>query len=176
MSLDISLYNKEGECVQSMNWLRNPFGLCVWAEDNAHHVWKCAPKPIETLWYVCNHWSYAKSGRVNRLRFGEVVNHYAETLLNLEKSFYFFALPAYRQFIQPNELLLPREQLFTGTWHIKDSFYDDRLRLAIPVEHFSHACFCLDKPTTGSYQDWFRELVRFADALQDKSLTFYCSN
>ena len=174
MGLDITLHDGE-DVAYSMNWLCNPFGLCSWAEDNAHHVWE--HEPPKTLHYVTNHWSYSNSGRVNRPLFKRVVDHYAETLLKLDMSYFFFGLRSYRQFVEPHAHLLPgtRPLFSSGQRWITGSFYTDH-KLAIPVEHFQPSAFHLSRPTIEGYKAWLRELVEFGDAMQDTALRFYCSN
>lgn len=62
MSLNISLIDKKANIIISeMNWLRNPFGLCDWAEANVGDKIKIGKKD---LWYVCNHWNYKKSSKI----------------------------------------------------------------------------------------------------------------
>ncbi len=67
MSLNISLYDCDDNGIANMNWLHNPFGLCKWAEDNAHFIWGNEPElESDTLYYVCNHWAYDKNGAIDR--------------------------------------------------------------------------------------------------------------
>lgn len=182
MGLDIALYrgtDEESEEIISLNWLRNPFGLCNWAEDNFEHVEKKAGNTWSgfSLWDVCNQWSYDKSTEINRKIFKLVVDQYASTLLPLNTSYFFFDLPGYRQFIQRKELRLPGHDNFIGDFYaIDNSFYDDRQRLAIPVDHFKHPSFNLGECSTVRYQEWFKKLVEFGNLLQDETLRFYCSN
>lgn len=180
MSLDISLISKAtGETVADMNWLRNPFGLMGWATDNAHHVWGNPPRKTESLWYVVNHWNYDKSPRINRAKFKQVVDKYAETLNSLEVSYLFFDLPAYRSFIEGKlKWFTTHTTPFSGDrLFIDGSRYDDKLRLMIPVEAFWHPGHNLGRMrTTADYQAWFAELVNFAELLQNPDYEFYCSN
>jgi hypothetical protein len=175
MSLDISLVKKDGTEVMSMNWLRNPFGLCQWAEDNAHYA---GLKPRKRLWYVCNNWNYKNSRRINRPLFRDVVYEYANKLMELSRGYYFFDLPSYRQFIEPHKDFLPWEAgAFFGNPWITGSKYDDRKRLMVPVEHFAmHGCFALPDVSLGYYKKWYDDLIEFAELLQDKTFKFHCSN
>lgn len=173
MSLDISLENKKtGELIIEMNWLRNPFGLCQWAEDNTNtHDWK------KGLWYVINHWNYGKSNRVNRELFKKVVDKHQEIIENLQRGYFFFSLSSYVQFVQPHYDLFPKEKLFTGDYYIKDSKYDDKKRLMIPMEYFDKPEFNLSSDVSlKRYKKWFGALVEFASLLQNKNNKFHCSN
>lgn len=170
MSLDISLSKNEEEVI-SMNWLRNPFGLERWASDNTNLNFK------KDLWYVCNHWNYDKSSRVNRQMFQEVVLQYWEVVKELKDGYFYFDLPAYQQFVEPNKKYM---ELNFNNLGIKGERYntdkqDDR-RLAIPMWQFKHPEFHLQNCSLEYYKNWFNELVEFAELLQDKSYAFYCSN
>lgn len=177
MSLDIALYDSEGNVITEMNWLRNPFGLCQWAEDNAHYLWQAEPATNDQLWFVCNTWNYAKSEEVDRAHFKSVVDRYWDTLKGLEVTYYFFNLPAYRQFVESKIDHLPTNQLaFTDTLSIEGSKYDKEHRLMIPVDLFKPSIFNLGNPSTEKQKQWMMELVDFADKLQDETCRFYCSN
>ncbi len=171
LGLDISVTTPEGEEVE-LNWLRNPFGLCNWAEDNVH------PKVKRGLWYVCNHWSYKKSSRVNRPLFKGGVLAYWREIKELKQGYFVFDLPSYRQFIEPNISHLPTEppNPFSSVCRIKGSKYTDDKRLMVPMEHFDSLAFHLSVPRLGSYQDWFKRLVYAAELLQRPDTKFYCSN
>jgi hypothetical protein len=171
MSLDITLTNrKTGTEVISMNWLRNPFGLCNWAEANVK------PNTRVDLWYVCNNWDYDKSDRVDRRLFKCVVGEYWGEIQKLDRGYYAFDLPSYIQFVQPNVDFMPKETLFQVD-RIKDAIYDKQGRLLIPMEHFNNfSAFHLTDPSLAYMRQWFAELVRFAELLQDKDNEFYCSN
>jgi len=180
MSLDISLTKRDGGEVMEMNWLRNPFGLCQWAEDNARHM---GLEPRKSLWYVINHWSYDKSRRVNRPLFRDVVYEYANKLIELSNGYYFFDLPSYRQFIEPHIDFLPIDGNRGGfgiKW-IEGSKYDvlgSKVgRLMVPIEHFAkHQCFHLPDVSLGYYKKWYDDLIEFAELLQNREFRFYCSN
>ncbi len=107
MSLDISVTSKHTGESMDMNWLRNPFGLCPWAEANYIYVTKSIPFP--------------------------------------------------------------------------DNVFHDR-QIGIPMDYFSNPCFHLsdkyrpDAHTLTHYQDWYRDLIKFAEMLQDPDAVYYCSN
>lgn len=169
MSLDISLTNKTtDEVVADMNWLRNPFGLCNWAEDNVN------VKTKRSLWYVINHWNYGKSHRVNRPLFKQVVDEYWQAIEPLEKGYFFFNIASYMSFVQPHLDVLP----VTNQFHqprIEGGIFKGH-KYGIPIELFDKPCFNLGYSSLESYKEWFRQLVEFAELLQDKSNRFYCSN
>ena len=172
MSLDIALIDKDDNEVLSMNWLRNPFGLCQWAEDNTPHLTYHG----KDLYYVCNHWAYKMGNRINRPLFKEVVDLYWAEIQKLERGYFHFDLPEYFQFVHQHYHLFP---IVPGYQHIaiKDSLYDNERRIAIPQEYFGHADFSLGNCyTLDHYKAWFKQLVDFAERLQDKNLKFYCSN
>lgn len=173
MSCDIHLFDRETkQTAMRMNWLRNPFGLVQWAEDNAHHVWGKVPN--KTLWYVVNHWNYKKSPRVNRPLFKRVVDQYAATLAEMDTTYFFFDVYDFRQFIQENMRLLPTEVGLSRMNIVGERMSNDR-RLMLPLELFKEG-FYLSPSTHIGYQQWFRELVKFASLLQDKRYSFYCDN
>lgn len=177
MSLDIALYDNDDNCIAEMNWLRNPFGLCKWAEDNCHYVWNSVPVENERLWYVCNNWAYDKSNEVDRIQFKKVVDRYWYTLQTLETTYYFFDLPSYRQFIEGKLDHLPTKMLaFVETLSIEGSKYDNQQRLLIPVDLFKSPIFHLGKVSSEKQKAWMLELVKFAELLQNESNRFYCSN
>jgi len=178
MSLDIALYDKaDGEEIIAMNWLRNPFGLCQWAEDNAGDG-------EQSLWYVCNAWAYDKGKDVDRVGFKRVVDAYWERIQKLERGYYWFDLPAYRDIVErncgwiPYELGGSRLGASPAESHYVDERYNKkRDKLGIPMEYFTAGVFHLaGQNTLEHYKDWFAELVKFAELLQDTALEFYCSN
>ncbi|MCJ7634853.1 hypothetical protein MUP77_21000, partial [Candidatus Bathyarchaeota archaeon] len=166
------LIDKQENGVRSMNWLRNPFGLCNWAEENT----KTLLHKVKSLWYVCNHWNYGKASRVNRRLFLEVVLAYSERISSLAEGYFYFDLPEYRQFIEGKANFMETTPLFSELTHIEGSKYDEQRRLMIPMWQFEHPSFNLGKCSLAGYQNWFNELVEFARLLQDKAYRFYCSN
>lgn len=182
MGLDISVGYPDGPS-REMNWLRNPFGLCNWAEANYNYVTKQEPPEEQRLWYVINHWNYSKSVDVDRKLFLDVVKRYGEVILSLTKGYYWFDVSGYIQFVEPHLSVIPRHDplaglgIGDGSLRIVDSVYHDR-QIGIPVDYFNHACFglrhCNDR--LAKNQDWYRELMEFAEMLQDPETVFYCSN
>ena len=177
MSLDISLHTKDGEEVAAMNWLRNPFGLCNWAEDNY-----VSPNAItsQRLYFACNHWAYDNSKNINRTMFLNAATEYNEQIQALKEGFFYFDLPGYRQFVQPHMRLFPSSiPRFGNTTHIDGEQYIGD-RLAIPMEHFQPIEFNIFfgefTSLLAQYKAWMRKLIDFAVKLQDTSLEFYCSN
>lgn len=175
MSLNITLTNnKQKEELASINWLRNPFGLCNWAEDNV----KPTDLKEKDLYYVVNHWNYEKSDQINRALFKKVVYDYWYEIRKLERGYFFFTLQTYIQFVEPNLSALPKVNIhfLNNVNRIKDSYYTDDNRIAVPQEYFNNPIFNLSGSTLEHYKNWFKELVDFADLLQNKDNAFYCSN
>ena len=173
MSLDI-LLTKNGEEISEMNWLRNPFGLCNWAMDNARP--DLLQYPLG-LWFVCNHWAYDKSSELNRVLFKGVVDAWWQIVRMLDIGYFKFDLPAYRQFIEDKKYKLHTRDFAFGKI-IVGSKYDDDSNLLIPMEHFRDWDLGIKNGGTvlQHYKEWFLELVGFAELLQDEDTVFYCSN
>jgi len=178
MSLDISVYNPETEQTIEMNWLRNPYGLCSWAESNYLYAKKREPK--KTLWYVINHWNYAKSPKVNRKLFLAVVMLYGSEIMALEKGYFWFDVGSFMSFVLPHLDMMPTEN-FMGQIRIEDNVFHDR-QIGIPMDYFANPCFGLSdkyRPTAHMlvrYQEWYQQLIDFAKMLQEPGTQFYCSN
>ena len=174
MSLDISLSDRiSGVEIIEMNWLRNPFGLCQFAEDN-FQFYKGELEGDLDLWDVCNNWNYEKSEEIDRPEFKRVIDAYWKVLKDKEQLYYFFALPNFLQFVYGNPLPMERKFMWEeikGKVHL-----EDWSKVGIPMEHFGHEAFHLNEPSTEKAKDWFAELVRFAELLQHKQYDFYCSN
>lgn len=170
MSLSISLYRDNKE-IMAMNWLRNPFGLERWASDNVPLQLK------KDLWYVCNHWNYEKSNRINRQLFLDVVMQYWAGIKKLKEGYFFFSLPSYRQFVEGKTQYLDTMIGWAfGGKRIKGEKYVEN-RLAIPMWQFNEQVVDLGgQYQLDDYKNWFKELVGFAKLLQDKRNRFYCSN
>ena len=153
MSLEIDLTDRTtGQTVAEMNWLRNPMGLERWAEANVGHLVNI-PKG-KTLWYVCNHWNYEKSSRVNRELFKRVVDEYWKHIEQLERGAIVYSFPSFVQHV--NRTLQFREY----------EFRNDYKEIAVFLKPYN-----LDR-----YKAWFKELVDFAEKLQDRNVSFFCSN
>jgi hypothetical protein len=185
MSLDISVYNPETEQTIEMNWLRNPYGLCNWAESNYLYAKKREPK--KTLWYVINHWNYAKAPRVNRKLFLEAVMLYGSEIMALQKGYFWFDISSYIQFVQPYLHVFPQHDplakwgIGDGSLRIDGTVYHDK-EIGIPMDYFANPCFHLSdkyRPNAHAlarYQKWYQQLIDFAKLLQVPGTTFYCSN
>lgn len=175
MSLSMRLIDNQNESVLDINWLRNPYGLGPWAQRMVEYV-AGTPDPFpedQTLWWVCNHWAYDQSDKIDRKRFHRVVEAYAGHLLPLKEGYFFFTKSEYQQLILPHDARIPKT--LEG---IKGMVMSHR-RMGIPMEVFKDPVFNLGirKHTVlEHYQDWYQRLMRFADLLQDESLEFYCSN
>jgi hypothetical protein len=155
MSLDITLTDrKTGEEIASMNWLRNPYGLCNWAEANYRYATK-QPDPKKDLHYVINHWNYEKSSRVNRALFKQIVDEYWRVIKGLEKGYFFFDVWGYIQFIQPNLDLIPQEESLFGTQRIVGAERLDH-EIGIPMEYFADRAFHLGKSGLDEWKAWFQ--------------------
>jgi hypothetical protein len=179
MSLDISLHKFDdtiGDDGLSMNWLRNPFGLERWAQNNVSYIIRQMPIELSvTLWGVCNQWNYDKSSEIDRSLFKQVVIFYNTFIQNMTIGYFWFDIHSLMQFVVPHIEQFPKERGFN---RIKDSVYNKEL-LGIPQSYFANPCFGLGGKkygTLGYYQEWFGELVEFAELLQDTDYEFYCSN
>lgn len=177
MSLDIALLDGE-ESVAEMNWLRNPFGLQQWAEDNYQIATGAGSRNID-LHYVTNHWAYDKNLPVDRVEFKRVVDEYAAVIEKLTDSYFVFKLSGYIQFVEPHLKLFPRENVIDsspkfGTRIVGSKYHGDRI--AIPQAHFWRNEFNLGDCTLAGYQAWFGELVNLANLLQEPRYRLYCSN
>lgn len=183
MGLDISLYDGEGEVV-SMNWLRNPFGLRDWAEDNYQIATGTFGKPddVPDLWYVINHWNYAEGVNVDRALFKSVVDEYWSVLRGIEEGYFCFTLSGYINIIEPHRGALPSENIIAGDSRfgrkiIGAKYVGERSeRIAIPQRLFTSPVWNLGRRGLPDYLAWFHELVTFAEKLQDTRYRFYCSN
>ena len=177
MSLDISLCDTDGDDIKSMNWLRNPFGLEQWAQGNFEYITKeCVIILPFTLWDVCNQWNYEKSSEVDRPLFKFVVDVYAGVLKQLETGYFWFDIYGANQYIIPKAHSLPFETMY-GVSSIKGRVYH-KDSMGIPQK------YCKNLFDFGSrnahtlewYNDWFNQLVEFAELLQNTEYDFYCSN
>jgi hypothetical protein len=185
MSLDISLIErKTGDGVASMNWLRNPYGLCQWSEDNYALAKSLDPTTIklkEGLWYPINHWNYEKGSRVNRKLFKQTVDRYGEAIMALEEGFFCFDASELMHFVVPHLPSLPYKDSPWGfsNKHIEGAKRYDQ-KLAIPMEYFKARCFNLSIPhdltVLGHYKSWYQQLINFAESLQNPEYQFHCSN
>jgi len=167
--------DKDGNEVSEINWLRNPYGLCNWAEDNIDDP---DTESLGTLYYVCNYWAYDGEAYIDRQLFRAVVLKYFYAIRRLKEGYFFFNLPEYRQFIEGKLEFMKTEDSPLGLpRRIVGSRYDHRGRLAIPMQQFADPVFDLGGlHTLDHYKTWSKELVDFAELLQDPNNEFYCSN
>lgn len=170
MSLDIEVKYKEQKI--EINWLRNPFGLCSWVEDNVESRY--------SLYKVCNKWTYGKSKKVNRKYFLKVVNDYLNKIQGLRAGYFAFDLGAYIQFVEKHSYLFPKEQIVTDYYKIIGSFYRND-KLYIPMEYFNKPEYnlisnCYPGGMLTYYKNWYNKLYDIALLLQNKKSEFYCSN
>lgn len=174
MSLSISIRNPLTGDERSMNWLRNPFGLCQWAEDNYEYRTKQRPPEHEQLSHVCNAWSYSKCEQIHRPLFKRVVENYWEVLAGLECGYYFFNATMLIVHVVPNWHFLPLVSSWSSIRPEGMVTFGDRV--GIPVEHFAHSSFHLPNASLARCKAWYEELLEFAELLQDRDYEFYCSN
>lgn len=181
MSLDISVYNPEtGETID-MNWLRNPYGLCNWAEANYNYKTESRPddESEQRLWHVVNNWAYDTSDQVDRKLFLDVVRRYGQVLLHdLNQGYFFFTEKGLEQFVLPH-LSLVQVPIYEPP-AVKIGY--PHKEYGIPMDYLGHSCFGLsdryrsDAHTLRHYQAWCQQLIDFAELLQVPGTTFYCSN
>jgi hypothetical protein len=185
MSLDITVTNTRTGASMDMNWLRNPYGLCTWAENNYTYFTEREPPEEKRLWYVINHWNYDTSEQVDKLLFLNVVKRYGDVIMKIEKGYFWFSESSYVQFINPHRGMLPfsldKNHYAVIALSVQYHF-DKREHIGIPMNYLSNPCFGLSdryRPnahTLAHYQNWYRELITFAEMLQDPDAIFYCSN
>jgi hypothetical protein len=180
MSLDISVSNPATGEEMEMNWLRNPFGLCSWAEDTLLYEAKLEAVPEEqSLWFVINHWSYDKSANVNKPLFLQVVQRYGGVILSVEKGYFWFPLDRFPDnlayHLEPGKSIdALRSSLRDGNVINGDiTYYQDKIGL--PIEQCAKFVR-LGRSDLARYKDWYRDLIRFAEILQTPEAVFYCSN
>ncbi len=173
MSYNISVSSRDGG--YDMNWLRNPFGLCQFAEDNAGDG-------DQSLWHVCNDHSYEQSMNVDRGRFLRVVSDYWDRIRGLESAHFFFTFGAYVQFAPsyPDAMLLqPRG------WRSGESRWEEGGRLAISVAEFqrydrqrgiSNGFAWRGTPVLTHYKQRFENLLELANAMQDPDASIHISS
>lgn len=175
MSYDISLSRKaKDSCydpdayalddVHSMNWLRNPFGLCTFAEDNVGDG-------SSALWHVCNDHAYDKVKDLDRAKFLMVVREYWERIRSMEKASFYFTPGSYDQFAKQYPKIMP--PLLHGDLEAAVA----PLQILIPVEKFQHApnFGWRNQSVLQYYKDRFQELVELATTMQDPEIEIYIS-
>jgi hypothetical protein len=174
MGLDLSLYDEKEQEICSLNWLRNPFGLCECVEQNVEHEMRMQIARETSLYYVCNHWNYNKSKHIDRNLFLTVVKNYDKIFQNIETLYFFFNFKDFLSFCSKHSQHFPRDQFD----HIKGIIYHNNNNqvVGIPINHFRHPCWHLGSVDQCYYYQWMKRLVEFAEALQNQKYKFYCSN
>ena len=172
MSLSLYLLDSEGEVITWLGWLRNPFGLCNWAEANASNK-----EDKVNLWDVCNNWSYSDSDNIDRKLFKSVVDEYHTRLLRLPYTYFKFNDANLRQFIHPYIDYFP----LAIDGRIRGSlFNDEEDRVLIPLSYFDKVPLDIKRNDSLTmhehYFKWYSQLVEFAEQLQNESYRFYCTN
>lgn len=175
MSLDIWIRNEATGQELDMNWLRNPFGLCNWAEDT--YLYETKQESVseeQSLWYVINHWSYGYSEQVDKPLFLEVVQKYGEVILNAKKGFFWFPLDKFPDnlsyHVKPHHAMEISNLLGTG-----DVEYYGK-QIGASMEQVAKFVDLGHLNGLEGYKDWYRQLIEFAEVLQHPDSKFYCSN
>lgn len=174
MGLDLSLFRGDEEVVE-LNWSRNPFGLCQWAEDNAD------PGIDFSLYFVCNEWAYSKGDQVNRPLFKSVVDAYGEMVKALEFGYFWFPESNLEQSVRnfqsgnyPTPGLVTVEMVQQARFV---EFRNGKYGIPMTMFHSPHSRFDYSEDLRlPRYKEWFTRLESFAEQLQDETLRFYCSN
>lgn len=153
------------ETTKSTNWLRNPFGLCQWAEDNVGEPTSNFGERIEKpLYHVCNEWTYGDVDHIDRQMFYEVVVIYDDRIQDLDEGYFYFDLPEFVQFVAPNF------DKFEISWLTDVDYIDDKIEIPMeafmPAERFGLSCRRADT-MLGDYQSWMGELVEIAEMIKD---------
>ncbi len=181
MGLDLIVSDAGGSTIIDFNTLRNPFGLLSWIADNVQLDKSDISKitcPYDTseyinlLEFVCNHWSYNQSDKVDRKLFLDVISMYNDKVQALTEGYFFFNFRAYRELVE-HRTDLPCHY-FGSRKFIEGETYVDGLggfmnsKLRLPMHIF--------KESLDEYKKWSNKLLELAKALQDPCTTFYCSN
>lgn len=173
MSTDLYLYTESKE-IASIDWLRNPFGLCQWAEDNF------GEEGLLTM--VTNQWAYDKCEEIDRRLFKQVVDDYWARINIHATSYFWFNEAQYQRFIKPYEVHFLGYIAFSG---IAGTIQTVDNKKGIPIGYFDKDnlpdSLSLKRRRQGNtikemYLNWFAELVDFANKLQNKEYRFYCEN
>lgn len=138
-----------------INWLRNPFGLCTWAE------WNVGGKENLDEWAlydVCNQWAYDKVKDFDRDEFHRVVMTYADRVRSLEIGYYVFDVFSYIQFCDGH--FFKKTQFGS----IMDAKAFGRSNIGIPMEFFESG-FNLGRAGLEGAKEWFEEFVAIAEAV-----------
>lgn len=166
MSCDIYLYDKFGNEFLSMNWFRNPFGLLNWIKENTS----------VDMYDVVNDPANKNLAVDRELFLRQARQAYAEVAV-LEKAF--FKIPVDWVEKAHSSSFLHREYYIP--WVAFERRNDEFGWVDVEVfGGLAREGFFGFGVTCGKilryYKDWTAELYRFALALQDEALEYYCSN
>jgi hypothetical protein len=186
MGLHIYVTNTRTKESREMNCLRNPFGLCSWAEQNYAYCMEREPPEEQSLWYVINHWCYATSEQVDKSLFLEVVKEHGRVLLQLDSAYFWFTESTFTQFIHPCQKIWFHADDETFMWSGFEGtvryHFAGREHIGMPMHLLGSHCFGLSDfyhpniHTLAFYQKWYAELIEFAELLQDPDAVYHCSN
>jgi hypothetical protein len=184
MSWDIDVHLPDGRHLE-LNWLRNPFGLCDFAEDNVGNG-------SMSLWHVCNDFA-DDIEKFDRARFQEIVHEYWCRLAILHRGYFCFSFRSYVQFVRnfPEAMHLDLLDFMEQDWAwVGPRRHPTEVR--IDVQRFSiygrNADVRTTSPTNNQfgwdagsnvldwYRKWFQELHEIASAVQDPNATITISN
>ncbi len=172
MGYDITVSGAEGRG-GALNWSRNPFGLCNFAESNVG-------EKDGALWHVCNDHAYDDVGRLDRAQFLKVVSFYWDRLRGLQDARFYFTFHGYVHFAPQH----PDAMLLHGRGH-GDCWSSGNDLLAIPVERFKgeqnfawsdHGLGPSPGTVLDHYKEWFRSLLELAKAMQDPASVVCITN
>ncbi len=164
MSYDIDVVTPDGQEFE-MNWLRNPFGLCGFAEDNVGDG-------NMSLWHVCNDHAYDAVKDLDRAKFLRVVEDYWDRLRGLQRGWFWFTFGSYVQFSYDHAACMRVN--FGGKLH-EWTKKNDVSFLKLDIARFEH-----DQNWEWSgrnieplqfYKNWFEQLLELARAMQDPNAT-----
>jgi hypothetical protein len=168
MSYDIDVTTKDG-AEHSLNWLRNPFGLCSFAEDNVGDGQM-------SLWHVCNDHAYDDVGKIDRAQFLRVVESYWDRLRGLDDAYFFFTFGSYVQFLPeyPDAMMVRGYRAL-----VEATRWGDDGRLGIRIGRFQgyeRQFGWRQTAVLDYYKEWFERLLGASRAMQDPDATIYISN
>lgn len=148
----------DDDVLLSLNWHRNPFGLCSFVEDNAGDQ-------IGSLHHICNDHAYDRVKNLDRKKFLRIIKEYGQRLRAVKQAYFFFNFRSYVQFVEkyPTAMLLSLSKGFM--WH--------ESRIGIRVERFQsygRKLGWIDEPVLGWYQQWFKKLAELVAVMQDPDI------
>lgn len=153
----------DDDVLLSLNWHRNPFGLCSFMEDNIGDR-------IRSLYHICNDYAYGKEKNLNRSKFLRIVNDYQTRLQPKKIAHFFFSFRSFVQFLEqfPKAMVLPvQEAGIMGDYRFE---WFGSSKLAINVAQFQSYGKELgwdDMPVLDWYKQWFAKLVKLVEVMQD---------